>query len=580
MSTDPQTSTRGPSRPLSALSDLLAGYVNQNPSHISSVISQHGSESFGSKTLSELRNSVDKTVEKGTALIKASTIDHGFPGLLLYPEGPFEVLSHPMEHAYSTQYKPTILVHRTLQSLDGTPTPLSDQDFSAIEELVMIQKAANRISAQQDLSLGGYDRALRALGAARSKAQLMEEPDEEGRRVYSLDLSSVPFSIQYRKSGWSVRAEPGKELAAWAWERVSEIHAEGPSNASVILELKDPKSERPDFFNDSKTRDRLTKRIHRTAQVSQSLFDIENYCSMIGIPAARYTNLADFTPHPDEMSQRFKRTLKNDPIHQVWLYDTYLASAAKGRELSQLETQALIPPRLKKEYSQATDEKLLHSAYRRQGVSMRPSDYILIDDDEYLKWQKEFATLYEEHDHALPWDKVPRQGFEELLEDVNSILEGKGHDVLIRRYDKENVDEGDDERKGDGDGRGGAEDGGEGESEAEDEEGETGEDESPLPTIAQDYENHDPLQYFLLLFHKDKQLAPQDLEEEMPPAAFKQWTDMQESGQAGPDTVWKDILEYREYQKEREDEDRHLTSLVSSQMGALELQEAHPTEES
>ncbi|WVQ77206.1 hypothetical protein IAR50_006889 [Cryptococcus sp. DSM 104548] len=107
--------------------------INTNPSQINSVISTHGSTRYGSKTRCELHKSVE-ILEKGTVLITADSVDKGCPGLLLYPTGQFEVMSPSTHKAYTLQHKPAVLVHRTLRSLDSTPTRLSEPDFTAIKE--------------------------------------------------------------------------------------------------------------------------------------------------------------------------------------------------------------------------------------------------------------------------------------------------------------------------------------------------------------------------------------------------------------------------------------------------------------
>ncbi|WVQ77211.1 hypothetical protein IAR50_006894 [Cryptococcus sp. DSM 104548] len=490
------------------LSGVIAGYIGNDTSLINSIISEHGSTRYGSKKLADICASVDKTLEKGTALITAQSIDEGFPGLLLYPDGLFEAMSPPMQQAYVSQHKPVIFLHRTLQSLDGTPTKLSEPDLTVIEDMVMTSKKADEIGS--NVSFGAYDKVLHQLTIARLVEEMGKmEGEDENSGVYKIDLNSVPFSIQSRKSGWNVNADPGNELASWAWEQVTKIHGEDPSVKTVVLELKDLDS--PLLFSDfsENWKNRLTKRVHRTAEAAQSLFEIENFCSLDSTPAARHSNLVEFTPHSDDFSRRFQRTVRSTPARQNWLYDTFLASATRIRELSELETQALIPRKLLKQFSRATDQKLLHSAYRR-GISRRPSAYIRADDQGFARWQEELVTaLEEEQEPPLRWKNVPREGHESLLKHVGSVLEGNGPQAFKQRYGAEH-------------------------------------DETGHPaTVAEDYDDADPLRYFLMRSHKNSTLTPEALEEEMPPAAFRQWSWLKASN------VGKNISEYQQYLEER-----------------------------
>ncbi|ODN79939.1 hypothetical protein L202_03821 [Cryptococcus amylolentus CBS 6039] len=511
-----------------------------NTSLINSLISKHGSTQLGSKTLSELRDSIDNTLEKGTALITATDISEGCPGILLYPDGPFEVMSPTMQHAYMKEHEPTILLLRTLQSLDGVPTHMSKADYKSLENMTLVAKTKDEVF-DDNITEGGYDKALDAVMAARLTQ--LEDEDEEHHGMFKLDLSSVPFSIQSRRLEWSVNERPGSELLpAWAWSQVEEQHEKAPSKKLVHLELKNLKSLRPSFLNTTESRAKLRTKIIRIEEANQSLYEIEGICGLDNTPVGRHTHLMEFTPHEDEISKRFQRTVDSTPDRDRWLYDSFMASAVKRRELSEMETQALIPPKLLEQFSRATDEKLCHSAYRGQrGVSKRPSDYIKHDDEDFRRWMGELATASPQGNQPLAWPDVPREGHERLLSDVALILDGEGPEVSSRRYGEDT-------------------------------------DVSHSATIAQEYDNINPLEYFLLKSHGESNLGPKELEDEMPPAAYEKWAEVKADWEGYEATEGKnDVRSYRKYLAEASKAVSDARS-VTNQLARLDVAEVNPAE--
>ncbi|TYJ53424.1 hypothetical protein B9479_005921, partial [Cryptococcus floricola] len=216
-------------------------------------------------------------------------------------------------------------------------------------------------------------------------------------------------------------------------------------------------------------------------------------------------------PRDDEASKRFARTAQHAPEYELWLYDTFLATAAKQRALSNLETHSLVAPELRDQYCQSTDEKGLfeHSAYIPYARS-RPSDYIQYEDKDFKQWKNELLAATQQS-APLKWTSIPYEGHASLLDDVNLIVEdGRGPEVYARRYG-----EGDDMP-------------------------------NQSATIAEMFKDADPLTYFLTKSHRDSRLGPEELEGEMPPAAFEQWTELKE-GQEGTDTEGKDVRDYQKY---------------------------------
>ncbi|TYJ53425.1 hypothetical protein B9479_005922 [Cryptococcus floricola] len=495
------------------MSLLRRGYENRSALLVNSAVSKHGSKSYGAKTLSEIRDSVDKTCEKGTTLINPSQIAQFAPPILLYPEGPFEVLSPGLMSACAFTIKPTILVHRTLQSLDGVPTPLSEADYQSLEHAVTSEKVARETRGENAIALG-YGNVLKALETAR--VTQLEDGDGENDAMFKLDLSSAPYSMQFRKSGLSVNKEPGKQLASWAWDKMTKSHEEGPSNGVTIVKLEeDLRSEhpltyeRPLFFNSRKTRERLTARLRRMEEMVESCHEIEFTRVLDNTPAARHTML-DFTPHDDDFSVRFERTAKHCVERDQWIHDTLLLATVKNRDLSKMETHALIPSRHLENYARATNDKLSLSAYHKKDVSRRPSDYIQVDDRDFRRWRDEFFATHSQGESLRP-STLPREGHESLLKDVALISEGKGPEVALRRYGEE--DDGAPHRD----------------------------------TIAEYYRNVNPLSHYLRKreTNRDAPLDAVQLEDSLTPAAFDRWKEV-EAGQVGTEAEGQDLLAYRD----------------------------------
>ncbi|TYJ52062.1 hypothetical protein B9479_007339 [Cryptococcus floricola] len=496
------------------ISLLRRGYEDRSASLVSSAVSKHGSKSYGAKTLSEIRDSVDKTCETGTALINLSQIAPFAPSILLYPDGPFEVLSPGLMRGCMFTDKPRILVHRTLQSLDGIPTPLSEADYQSLEHAVKSEKVASENRGENTIA-PGYGNVLNALETAR--VTQLQDGDGENNAMFELDLSSVPHSMQFRKSGLSVNEEPGIELASWAWDKMSQIHGEGPSNGVTIVKLEeDFKSEHPLtfknplFFNSRKTRERLTARFRRMEEVLRSDHEIEFTCVLDTTPVARHTRL-DFTPHDDDFSVRFQRTAKHCVDHEQWMHDTHLLAIVKNRDLSKMETHALIPSRHLENYTRATNDKLSLSAYHKKDyVSRRPSDYFQVDDRDFHQWRYEFFATHKQGE-SVQRSTLPREGHESLLKDVALISEGKGSEVSSRRYG---------EKKDDGAPHG--------------------------DTIAEYYGKVDPLLHCLKKTHRDAPFDAVRLENSMTPAAFDRWTEVQ-ADQVGTPAEGQDVLVFRDW---------------------------------
>ncbi|TYJ53426.1 hypothetical protein B9479_005923 [Cryptococcus floricola] len=496
------------------MSLLRRGYEYRDALLVSSAVSKHGSKSYGAKTLSEIRDSVDKTCETGTALIYPSQIAQFAPPILLYPEGPFEVLSPGLMSGCMFTNKPKILVHRTLQSLDGVPTPFSEADYQSLKHAVKSEIVASENWRVKTIA-SGYRNVLNALETAR--VTQLEDGDGENDAMFKLDLSSVPYSMQFRKSGLSVNEDPGKELASWAWDKVTKSHeeGEGPSNGVTIVKLEeDLKSEHPLtsknplFFNSRKMRERLTARLRRMEEVDKSGHEIEFDCVFDTTPVARHTRL-DFTPHDDEFSVRFERTEKHCVDREQWMHDALMLATVKNRDLSKMETHALIPSRHLENYTRATNDKLSLSAYRKKDVSRRPSDYIQVDDREFRRWRDEFFATHSQGESLLP-STLPREGHESLLKDVALISEGKGPEVVLRRYGEE--DDGAPHRD----------------------------------TIAEFYGNVNPLWHYLKKPHRDAPLDAVQLEDGLTPAALDRWTEVKED-QVGTPAEGQDLLAYRDW---------------------------------
>ncbi|ODO08191.1 hypothetical protein I350_03780 [Cryptococcus amylolentus CBS 6273] len=426
---------------------------------------------------------------------------HSAPPLLLYPDGPFEVLSPGLVTACAFSRKPTVLVYRTLQSLDGVPTPLSEADYQSLVHAVKSEKVVSEARGENNTISFGYENALNALETAR--VTQLQDGDGENVAMFKLNLSSVPYTMQSRKSGLSVNEDPGKQLRSWAWDKMSRFHEEGPSDGVTIVKLpEDLESERPLFFDSRKTRDRLTARIKRMEEVARSCHEIEFTCVLDDAPVARHTAL-EFTPHDDEFSARFRRTAHHSVDRDQWMHDTLLMAAVKNRDLSKVETHALIPSRHLENYTRATDDKLSLSAYHKKDyVSRRPSDYIQADDEDFLRWRDEFFATHN-HGELIRSSTLPREGHESLLNDVALISEGKGPEVRAGRYGGDHKD-----------------------------------------TIADYYSKVEPLWHYLKKTHRDSPLDAEQLEHSMTPAAFDRWTQVK-ADQVGTDAEGGDVREFR-----------------------------------